>query len=99
MQERLIRVNIQFLLLLSLHIRTASRSQYIGQTGALNLRLHHFGRESDPRKKPWERRIGIGIALLLSKKMLLDCDNGLVGRALGGSGLFHRTLFSSLHRI
>src|SRR5690349_4564264 len=75
MEQHVIRVNIQLLLHLTLHVRCALRPEDIRKTGAAHLGFDHLGGEGDSRKEPGELARSGRKTLLPLKDMLLNGSN------------------------
>ncbi len=99
MQQRLVRVNIELLLLLALHIGRAIGTQDIAEPGQPDLGLDHLGGERDAAQQPTKRSTCVTDALLPLQNMLLHGRNHRHLRILGYPAILQDSYIEPLHDI
>ena len=75
MGQRLVRVHIELLLDLALHVDVAVHTENVGQTGPPHLSLDQFGGHRDPRQEHRELAGRSGTTDLILQNVLLNRDD------------------------
>lgn len=97
MQQRLVGVNVEFLLGLALNVGLAHRPQDVQQSGLPHFGLNHLGSECDAREQHGEGPAGPReVSLLLPDDVLLHRDNHCANVPQASAGFLPPPLLKKL---